>query len=246
MSSIRRYQTIGTEPPISVFDQVPEPPISLIFTHGREGGLDSPAMDEFSMGFAEYLRIFCFAGSEILKERVEQYKQVMEYTLHTRAIGGRSLGGRAAARLVNESTKYLVLISYPLRRGDDVRDAELLALPSSVRVIFVSGEYDKMLDHAELDTIREKMKCQTWRIVVRNATHGMDLDPEWATTETRRVIGRVVALWLVGQDEDNHEGEIVWDDRADAKFSGWLQALPVREKDEFFNIRWALTHGKPP
>ena len=98
-----------------------------------------------------------------------------------------------------------------------------------------------MLDHAELDTIRKRMKCPTWRIVVRNATHGLELDPDWATAETGRAIGRMVALWLVGPDEDNHEAEIVWDDMADAKFSGWLPTMPVRVKDEYFNARMALT-----
>ena len=137
-------------------------------------------------------------SSDVLKEWVEQFKQVMDYTRHTRAIGGRSFGARAAAVVVNESRKYLVLVSYPLRRQDDLRDAELVALPPSVRVILVSGEYDKMMDHAELDSIREKMQCQTWRIVVRNATHGLDLGPEWPTNETGRVVGRVVALWLLG------------------------------------------------
>jgi predicted alpha/beta-hydrolase family hydrolase len=57
------------------------------------------------------------------------------------AIGGRSMGARAAVMAAKESgrekgIKKLVLVSYPLVSGDKVRDQILLDIEKDVKVCF--------------------------------------------------------------------------------------------------------------
>ena len=138
-------------------------------------------------------------------------------------LGGRSMGARAAVMAARPETKRLVLVSYPLHTGKDMRDGILLGIPSHVKVIFVTGEHDSMCDLNRLDDVRRKMKCPTWRVVVSGADHGMNAKPKALTEEVQREIGRVVAGWVDGdEEEDKREGRIYWDEgERGVRWSGW-------------------------
>lgn len=132
------------------------------------------------------------------------------------------MGARAAIMAATEDTTHLVLVSYPLHTGKETRDQILLDLPLAVKVIFVSGEHDDMCDLERLETVRHKMKCKTWRIVVQGADHGMNVKPKSATQDVGRMTGALVATWLGESDEHLTEGTISWDaGKASAQWSGW-------------------------
>jgi len=192
----------------------PSTAVSLIFAHG-EGGedsdMESTSMVNFSQSFAERLPLLMFDGSKSIMSRVEEYKTTMEATNHCNNIGGRGMGGAAAARCADKATKHVVLVSYPLGRGSELRDAELIALPPWTKTIFVSGDRDNLIDIDELDAVREKIKAQTWRVIVRGADHEMRLIPERGTKAVSMEVGEIVADWL-RQREHNREGEIRWND----------------------------------
>ncbi|KAE8448611.1 hypothetical protein EG329_009036 [Mollisiaceae sp. DMI_Dod_QoI] len=81
------------------------------------------------------------------------------------ALGGRSMGARAAVMAAKErreeEVRCLVLVSYPLHTGNgDVRDEILLEVEEGVKVLFVVGDRDAMCD-------LERMKARSWRVVVQ-------------------------------------------------------------------------------
>ncbi|KAL2040609.1 hypothetical protein N7G274_006588 [Stereocaulon virgatum] len=203
----------------------------LIFTHGAGGTLHSEAMTNFTHGFvslASRPKIFCFKGNINLKSRVNMFAAVIEsrgehngHGVKTSAIslGGRSMGARAAVMAATKDTTHLVLVSYPLHTNNEVRDEILLDLPQSIKVIFVSGDHDSMCDLDRLEAVRRKMKCKTWRVVVRNADHGMNVKPKAGTQDVGRKIGEVVAHWLGNCNEELSEGKVLWD--PEAEISQW-------------------------
>ncbi|MCJ1247921.1 hypothetical protein MMC30_005136 [Trapelia coarctata] len=222
--------TTGSVEKIKVKVLRPRAAISLIFTHGEGAGDDdmgSASMVNFSQGFAKHLPLLMFDGSKSITSRIEEYKKTMGATNHCNNIGGRGMGGIAAARCVDENTKHVVLVSYPLRKDSEVRDTELLALPHWVKVIFVSGDRDHLLDIDELDAVREKMKAQTWRVIVRGADHQMRMIPERGTKAVGMEVGGIVADWLK-QREHLREGELRWnDDYLEVEWSGWVPYRPL-------------------
>ncbi|KAI4244970.1 MAG: hypothetical protein L6R42_010314 [Xanthoria sp. 1 TBL-2021] len=135
--------------------------------------------------------------------------------------GGRSMGARAAVMAATEETKHLMLISYPLHTGDQVRDQILLDISPSVKVIFVSGDRDSMCDLTRLDEVRSKMKCQSWRIIVEGADHGMDMKPKKPTQAVGIKTGEVVAGWIQANDDSRREGSILCDEGGEVKWTGW-------------------------
>lgn len=142
-----------------------------------------------------------------------------------RALGGRSMGARAAVMAAKESTTHLVLVSYPLHSGKDIRDQILLDIPQQVKVVFVSGDRDSMCDLDRLEAVRRRMKCKTWRIVVQDADHGMDVRPKAGTQSVGRKMGDVVAGWMEDPDEGKREGKIWWNGE-EAVWSGWAGGSP--------------------
>ncbi len=121
-----------------------------------------------------------------------------------------------------EDATHLVLVSYPLQTAKETRDQALLNLPASVKVIFVSGDRDEMCDLERLEEVRKKMKCKTWRVVVQNADHGMNVKPRAGTREVGKKTGDVVAMWLEASDVSLREGRIIWNtDEETAHWSGW-------------------------
>lgn len=204
---------------------------SLIFTHGAGGTLASDGIANFMDGFAHQLPILCFQGNMNLKSRVKMFGAVIEDQDFATTLGGRSMGARAAIMAATRETKYLVLVSYPLHTGKEVRDQALLDINSPMHVIFVSGDKDSMCDLARLEQVRKKMRCTTWRIVVQGADHGMNVKPKKATTAVGNKIGEVVAEWIENCDTDYREGRISCDEEGDVQWTGWTAEIEVLNGD---------------
>ena len=208
---------------------------TLIFTHGAGGTLKADAIVNFSKGFASSSEagIVCFQGNMNLKSRVKMFSVVMDHLAFPKCLGGRSMGARAAVMAATDETTHLVLISYPLHTDKDLRDQILLDLPASVKVIFISGTKDTMCDLDRLEHVRSRMKCKSWRVVVQEADHGMNLSPRSGTEDVGRKTGEVVAHWLGNADERKRESKIEWDpDATITRWNGWLsETSNTRDKD---------------
>lgn len=201
---------------------------ALVFTHGAGGTLQSDAMANFTHGFSLHSQqssILCFQGNMNLKSRVKMFSEVVasNSNAHTpRCLGGRSMGARAAVMAATENTSHLVLVNYPLHTAKETRDQLLLDLPASIKVVFVSGARDKMCNLEKLEEVRSKMTCKTWRIVVENADHGMNVTPKVGTREVGKKTGDIVAMWLKSHDVNLREGKIAWNsDQETVQWSGW-------------------------
>jgi predicted alpha/beta-hydrolase family hydrolase len=213
--SSKSLEVTGESSPISCL-QYGEASVNLVFTHGAGGSLSSDAMVNFASGFAAALSsIICFKGSMNLKSRVKSFSAILgdRRSRDCSALGGRSMGARAAVMAAMETTEFLVLVSYPLRSGKgQVRDEILLGLRPEVQVLFISGDGDSMCDLVELDAVRQRMKCKTWLVKVRNADHGMNVKPKRGTKSVGEETGKVAAEWLKSRDTGKTECEIFYDD----------------------------------
>ena len=211
-----------------------QPSPALVFTHGAKGTLNSDAMANFSLGFSTKSPILCFQGNMNLKSRVKMFDAVLEHHKFYSSIGGRSMGARAAIMATTEKSSHLILVSYPLHTAKEVRDQVLLDLPQSMKVLFMIGENDSMCNLERLENIRGEMKCKSWRTVVKNADHGMNVKPKVATMEVGKLCGSIAAIWLSNcDDEERREGVISWDDETkEAKWSGWTSenATPAAKR----------------
>ncbi|KAL8992508.1 MAG: hypothetical protein Q9169_007049 [Polycauliona sp. 2 TL-2023] len=193
----------------------------LIFTHGAGGTLTSPAIANFSTGFSYQLPILCFQGNSNLASRTKMFSAVISDQEAPTSLGGRSMGARAAVIAATKETKNLILVSYPLHTGSQVRDEILMDINPSVKVIFVSGDRDSMCDLARLDEVRSTMKCRTWRVVVQGADHGMDVKPKKLTEAVGVKTGEVVAEWIESNEDSRREGRIYCDEDGEVEWTGW-------------------------
>lgn len=225
---------------------------ALVFTHGAGGTLQSDAIANFTHGFASHSRqssILCFQGNMNLKSRVKMFNEVIASNLNfksPRCLGGRSMGARAAVMAATENTTHLILVSYPLHTDKEIRDQVLLGLPASIKVIFVSGDRDEMCDLKRLEEVREKMNCKTWKVVVQDADHGMNVKPKAGTQEVGRKTGDVVAMWLKASDANLTEGRIIWNADAEmAQWSGWSLGGPRSNLDSQTRPSSGTTAKKP-
>ncbi|KAF8858322.1 hypothetical protein BDZ45DRAFT_402011 [Acephala macrosclerotiorum] len=222
---------------------------ALVFTHGASGTLQSDAILNFRNGFATRSAIACFQGSMNLPSRVKLFKAVIDHeskTAPVTALGGRSMGARAAVMAAKGRGKLraLVLVSYPLHTGKgDVRDEILLEIEEEVKVLLVVGDKDSMCDLERLEGARGKMKAESWRIVVEGADHGMGVKPKVGTKGVGELVGRVVAEWLRdieegGLDGQGKEGRIWWDEGEEPieRWSGWEAESRVRETSKLNEI----------
>ena len=219
-------------------------PVRLIFTHGAGGAITSDGIANFSTGFARRTAssIVCFQGNMNLKSRVKMFDTVHDSAIRTfehetpLALGGRSMGARAAVLAAIQDTKFFVLASYPLQTDKKVRDQILLDLPDDKEVLFISGDHDSMCDLAKLNEVRKKMKAKTWLIRVRDADHGMNIKPKKATRAVGEATGILAEEWLHTRTESKNEREIWWeaDDRGEGHVrSGcWARAGVSKTKDE--------------
>lgn len=144
-------------------------PTKLIFTHGAGGGLDSPAIHDFAVGFAETSSIVSFKGNMNLRSRTLFFKAVMEDQHLTKALGGRSMGARAAVMAKDDSTQTFILVSYPLigDKNKEHRDQILVDLDKHCNVLFIIGDNDNMCPLQDLNDVRTKMSAQSWLMVVK-------------------------------------------------------------------------------
>ena len=208
---------------------------ALLFTHGAGGTLKAKAIVNFSNGFAlnSPSGTVCFQGNMNLQSRAKMFGAVAESLGFSRCLGGRSMGARAAVMAATDMTTRLVLVSYPLHTGKDLRDQDLVELPASVKVVFVSGSEDIMCDLSTLENVRSRMKCQTWRVVVQGADHGMNLSPNVGTQDVGEKVGEVVAHWLDNANDIREEGKIEWDpDSKSVEWSGWLSRTTDHDATE--------------
>ncbi|KAL8769669.1 MAG: hypothetical protein Q9209_004466 [Squamulea sp. 1 TL-2023] len=200
-------------------------PATLIFTHGAGGTLSSPGIANFSSGFSRQLPILCFQGNSSLTSRTKMFRAVVDHQKAPNSLGGRSMGARAAAMAATPETKRLVLVSYPLHTAKETRDQILLDIDPSIRVIFVIGDRDSMCDLERLDEVRSKMRCQTWRIIVQGADHGMDVKPKKLTEAVGMKAGRTVAEWMEAPaDVSRREGRIICNENGEVQWTGWMGA----------------------
>jgi len=147
-----------------------------------------------------------------LSSRVKSFSSVMEDVGFGKALGGRSMGARAAVMAATEETEKLVLVSYPLVSAKgDVRDEILVGVGEGVDVLFVVGGRDAMCPRSGLREVRARMKARSWVVVVEGADHGMGVKPKAATEEMVRETGRVAAEWLEGRGREERERTLSWD-----------------------------------
>ena len=206
---------------------------SLIFTHGAGGTLKADAVVNFTNGFAQTFPMVCFQGNMNFKSRVKMFDAVIEHQKAPLCLGGRSMGARAAVLAASSETTHSVLVSYPLHTDKETRDQILLDLPESIKVLFVSGDRDAMCDIQRLQSVRRKMKCKSWIVVVEGADHGMNMKSGVATQKVGEKTGEIAALWLEGCDENARGGRVVWDvDGAKVQWSGWVKESINGSSDE--------------
>ncbi|KKY22598.1 hypothetical protein UCRPC4_g03293 [Phaeomoniella chlamydospora] len=212
----------------------------MVFTHGAGGTLNSPAVSNFAAGFSSESPLLCFQGPMNLPSRVKMFKTVIDHQgKGACALGGRSMGARAAILALSseeyEEIKALILVSYPLHTGKDVRDQILLDLDEDIVVLFVIGSRDSMCDISRLNKVRKKMKAESWLVTVEEASHGMELagKAKKGTIDVAKFSGAVVAEWLqedaAGRKHGHgREGRIWWDQQANdgagqVMWSGWVK-----------------------
>ncbi|KAI6799465.1 hypothetical protein KC332_g7143 [Hortaea werneckii] len=210
---------------------------ALIFTHGAGGGLANPATSEFANGFAEKASIVSFQGTMNLQSRIKTFHAVMLHEKFDTALGGRSMGARAAATAAieeNHSTKALVMVSFPLVGGKnkESREQTLLDLPKDVDVLFVSGSKDAQCDLTDLNDVMSKMDARSWLICVEEADHSMSWKAKSSVQEMRRLTGRLGAEWLCDRDVNTRRCTISWNEEAaEIHCSGWVPDAEAFKKD---------------
>lgn len=169
-----------------------------------------------------------------LASRVKIYNTVLdelEKGKHVTAIGGRSMGARAAVMAAKErdGIRNLVLVAYPLHTDTDVREQILLQIDEGVEVLFISSDGDKLCELQRLEAVREKMKAKSWLAVVENADHGMNVKPKRGTKGVGVLTGEVAARWLLERDEKKTVGRISWCEEEGAEgvalWSGWEEIV---------------------
>lgn len=202
----------------------------LIFTHGAGGGLTAPALQDFAAGFAKTSNMVMFKGNMNLKSRISSFQRVMEHEDCHPALGGRSMGARAACLAAQHSQgniTALVLVSFPLvgaQKGDS-REKVLLDLPADVDVLFVSGTEDSMCELDDLRAVAGRMQARSWIVEIEGADHGMAIVPQAGSQPVRARTGEIAAEWLRGRDEGKRSFLLGWDEEEGVVVSeGWFDA----------------------
>ena len=215
--------------------------VALIFTHGAGGGIANPATRDFAIGFGALDPMVCYQGTMNLQNRVKGFHAVMENAGgKVEAIGGRSMGARAAVltALEKERVGALVLVSWPLLTGKGEREPErreqiLTDLPEGVDVLFVLGTEDKQCPLKQFEEVRGKMKAKTFVAKVKGADHGMSLKQKGGVQAVRRETGALSARWLK-ERKDMREGgrcSVEWnEDGSDVVVSDWRGAKDARQR----------------
>ncbi|KAF2769827.1 hypothetical protein EJ03DRAFT_326977 [Teratosphaeria nubilosa] len=200
---------------------------ALIFTHGAGGGIANPATAEFANGFADILPVVCFQGTMNLQNRTKTFHSVIEHESFDTALGGRSMGARAAvvaATQEERETKTLVLVSFPLVGGKkrESREQVLLDLTEGVDVLFMIGSDDAQCDLSHLWNVMAKMTARSWLCEVEGADHGMSWKPKNSVEAMRRKTGTIAAEWLKKRDQGRRYSCVRPNEEAeDVRFENW-------------------------
>ena len=190
---------------------------SIIFTHGAGGGLSNAATKDFADGFAEVSSVVSFQGNMNLQARVNSFQAVIEHEDTKPALGGRSMGARAAVLAASQpdsGIEAVVLANFPMvgaQKGDS-REQILLDLPENVDVLFIAGSNDSMCDMEHLQRVIKKMKARSWVAEVQGADHGMSIKPKAGVQPIRKFQGTLAAKWLRERDEAKRYCLLSWSD----------------------------------
>ncbi|MCJ1409408.1 hypothetical protein MMC19_003489 [Ptychographa xylographoides] len=209
--------------------QYPGSPKTLVFACCEKSDREATCVGHFSAGFTERQHLFSFYGGMKIETCVAGFGMVCRFRGTTTCLGGQGIGARAAAGEADHNTEYLVLLSYPLhkRDRDQLCDEELIALPPHVRAIFVGGDTDKTCDIDKLDEVRGKMRCPSWRIILRGASQNLKMKDYDITAPLVEFVGTVVERWLDEQPSER-EAEIAYEAAKKAiRWSGWKASVPL-------------------
>jgi len=221
---------------------------TLVFTHGAGGGISNPATQLFAKGYASATfpakdggtSCVLFEGTMNLQSRVKTFESVLSHLKarpgtsdRTFAVGGRSMGARAAVMVAaaHEEIRKVVCVSYPLSSPKgEMRDQILLDLPAEKEVLFVSGSGDSMCDLGELGQVMAKMEAKSTLVVVEGADHGMSVGmaglglkgdkKEEVISRVRSETGQIAARWVADSESVGSDWRICYDATKDEIVTG--------------------------
>lgn len=211
----------------------PDAKPALIFTHGAGGGLSNAATKDFADGFAEVSSVVSFKGSMNLQGRINSFQAVVDHEDTKPALGGRSMGARAAVLVASEpesGIEAVILASFPMlgaQKGDS-REQILLDLPENVDVLFIVGSNDAMCDMEHLQRVIRKMKARSWVAEVEGADHGMSIKAKAGEQPVRKFQGTLAAKWLAERNESKRYCLLSWHD-GNVESTGWQDTLKESE-----------------
>eukprot|EP00123_Amoebidium_parasiticum_P007131 comp17899_c0_seq1/m.18147 comp17899_c0_seq1/g.18147 ORF comp17899_c0_seq1/g.18147 comp17899_c0_seq1/m.18147 type:complete len:264 (-) comp17899_c0_seq1:43-834(-) len=93
---------------------------------------------------------------------------------------GTSMGSRVAVHLYEvhpppPQVRAMIALGYPLQqpRGDTSREPPLLSLPTTTRLLFISGTKDNMCPPPALESVRARMKARSELLVIEGGDHSL-------------------------------------------------------------------------
>jgi len=164
---------------------------AIILAHGAGQGMNSPFMNYFHTELVKrgFLSVkFNFEYIEA-KRRVPdpqpklqaRYRNVVEeimsgYAPRRLIIGGKSMGGRVASYIANETPGVggLVFLGYPLHppgKQDQLRDQHLYGL--KLPMLFISGTKDTFADRDLLERVVAKIGANATLVWVEGGDHSL-------------------------------------------------------------------------
>ncbi|KAL2072865.1 hypothetical protein VTL71DRAFT_12208 [Oculimacula yallundae] len=177
-------------------DGIPNP--GFIITHGGRSNLDG--LEGFALGFARHYTVLMFEDkSDDLNHRAATFRSLLNHFTAT-VLGGRSEGGRACVRsALYTSVEPLILLNYPLVSGMETRYDELLSLPESAEVLFITGDCDHLCPLIQLAGIRKRMRATTWFVKVLNGDHHFEFHGD-LTMRVSDACGQIAGMWKKRRD----------------------------------------------
>ncbi|XP_059820702.1 testis-expressed protein 30 isoform X2 [Hypanus sabinus] len=194
---------------------IPNAPLrhGVILTHGAGGDMNFHqlvSMTEFLASNGILCLRFTCKGLN-LDYRIRAYRAVLEYVksskeykLQSWFLGGRSMGCRAAARIVKECNdspdeefvQGLFCLSFPLhppKQLNKLRTEDLLLVRHPV--LLISGSADEMCEKDLLERMLKKIPLVARVHWVEGASHGMEVRGR-AAEDIMAEINTEVLLWI--------------------------------------------------
>ena len=162
-----------------------------------------------------------------LKGRVNSFQAIMQQENTMVALGGRSMGARAAVIAASQpdvDIEAVILSSFPMvgAQKGDTREQILLDLPDSVDVLFITGSNDSMCSMEHLQRVTQRMKARSWIAEVQGADHGMSIKPKAGVEPIRKFQGTLAAKWLAERDTSKRYCSLSWhNDQVES--TGWQE-----------------------